>query len=180
MDGNKALKLIEREEIYKARTFKLFKEIYRGENGDVLIEAVRHRGAVAILPLLPDGKIILERQYRYTIAKWIIEAPAGTLEEGESDETCASRELMEETGFRAKKLIKVGSIVMTPGYDDEMIRLFVAFVDDKPESTNLDEDELISIVPFSAQQITDMIKKGEIFDAKTIALFFMSRELGVF
>ncbi len=69
---------------------------------------------------------------------------------------------------------------MTPGYDDEMIRLFVAFVDDKAESTNLDEDELISIVPFSAQQIIEMIKKGEIFDAKTIALFFMSKELGIF
>ncbi|MGC8662080.1 MAG: NUDIX hydrolase [Nitrososphaeria archaeon] len=180
MDSNKTPKLIGRKEIYKARTFKLFKEIYHGENGDVLIEAVRHRGAVAILPLLPDGKIILERQYRYTISKWIIEVPAGTLEEGESDEACASRELTEETGYRVKKLIKVGSIVMTPGYDDEMIRLFVAFVDDKAESTNLDEDELISIVPFSAQQIIEMIKKGEIFDAKTIALFFMSKELGIF
>ncbi|MEM0146285.1 MAG: NUDIX hydrolase [Conexivisphaerales archaeon] len=180
MNNNKTPKLIEKKEIYKAKTFKLFKEIYRGENGDVTIETVRHRGAVAILPFLSDGRIILERQYRYTIAKWIIEAPAGTLEQGENDEACASRELTEETGYRAKKLIKVGSIVMTPGYDDEMIRLFVAFVNDKPESTNLDKDELINIVIFNTQQIIDMIKKGDIFDAKTIALFFMSKEFGIF
>ncbi len=179
-DNDKIPQLIERDEVYKARTFKLFREIYLGENGNVVIEAIRHRGAVAILPILPDNRIILERQFRYTISKWIIEAPAGTLEEGESDEKCALRELTEETGYRAKKLMKIGSIVMTPGYDDEMIRLFVAYVDNKAESTNLDNDELININLFSTKQIIEMIKKGEIFDAKTIALFYMSKELGIF
>ncbi len=177
---NKMPKLIERKEIYSGRTFKLFKEIYNGENGNVTIEAIRHRGAVAILPILPDKKIILERQFRYTISKWIIEAPAGTLEDGESDEDCALRELREETGYVAKKLVKLGSIVMTPGYDDEMIRLFVAYVDNKVESTKLDRDEMINVNLYSYQEISEMIKKGEIFDAKTIALFYMSKEFGIF
>jgi len=177
MNTDKSPKLVNREEIYKARTFALYKEFYRGENGEVLIEAIRHRGAVAVLPILPDGSIILEKQFRYTISKWIIEAPAGTLEAGESDEQCAIRELAEETGLTAKELIRVGAIVMTPGYDDEVIRLFVAHVDNTVKSTNLDKDELINTVKFNSRQITDMIKKGEIYDAKTIALFFMSKEM---
>jgi len=173
-------RLIERKEIYSGRTFKLFKEIYSGKNGNVTIDAIRHRGAVAILPILPDGRIILEKQFRYTISRWIIEAPAGTLEEGESDEACARRELKEETGYVVEKLVKIGSIAMTPGYDDEVIRLFVAYVSNKVESRKLDEDEMININYYTHQEINEMIKKGEIFDAKTIALFYLSKELGFF
>lgn len=129
-------------------------------------EVVEHWGSAAILPLL-DNKIIMEKQYRYAIDKELYEIPAGTLEKGESPEECAARELVEETGYRASKLEKLGKCYMTPGYCTELIHFFVATDLERVKEHEMDADEQISIVTIKIDDAVKMILNGEIQDAKT-------------
>jgi len=130
-------------------------------------EIVRHPGAVAIVPVLPDGRIVLVRQYRYAAGKPLLEIPAGTLEEGEDPVECARRELIEETGYEASDLKEILSCYMAPGYSDEVIHFYEAHglreVGASPE-----EDESIEVEVSELGQIVRMIEENVIEDAKTI------------
>jgi len=130
-------------------------------------DVVRHPGAVAIVPVLPDRRIVLVRQFRYAAGKTLLEIPAGTLEPGESVIDCARRELIEETGFRAEKMEPILSCYMAPGYSNEIIHFFVARglveVGVDPEW-----DEEISVEPFSVDEVHRMIDENSIEDAKTV------------
>jgi NTP pyrophosphohydrolases including oxidative damage repair enzymes len=171
-------KLLSSEMIYRGRVFTVYKEIFMTEKGETVIEVVRHRGAVAILPVLPDGRIVLEKQYRYSIRDFIYEVPAGTLEEKEKPESCAKRELTEETGFVAETLDYITKILMSPGYVDEQIYLFVARVKQSVSQTNLDRDEIIQTVIMKPEEAIEMIKNGKIIDSKTISLILLAKSLG--
>ena len=136
-----------------------------GENG--IREWVNHPGAVCCVPLLPDGKIVLIRQYRYALGKEMIELPAGKLDMKETPEDCAIRELEEEIGYKANKITFLTNIHPAIGFADE--KMWIYFAEDL-EKTNqkLDSDELIEIIPTKLEDALEMVWNGEITDVKTI------------
>lgn len=135
-------------------------------NKDVL----KHPGACGVITITNEGKIMLIKQYRKAIEETIYEIPAGKLKIGEDPEKCAYRELEEETGYKADKLIYLGKIAISPGYCDEYLYLYKAVGLVKTE-TNFDEDEFIEIEYFNHDEVKGMIKNGMIKDAKTICAF---------
>lgn len=141
-------------------------------------EIVRHRGAVAILPLHEDGQITLIRQYRLAAGATLWEIPAGTLEPGEDPRDCAIRELQEEAGLRPGNLVRLGGVFPAPGYSSEYIHLFVA-TDLTPSVLQGDDDESIETVVVSLDEALAMVGRGEIENAMAvIALLWVSRWLG--
>lgn len=142
------------------------------------LDLIRHPGASAIVPFLSEREVLLIRQYRYAAGGYIHEVPAGKLDPGESPEICAARELEEETGKRAGRLESLGSILTTPGFTDERIHLFAAF-DLTPGQRNLDDDELIELVPMPLQQALEMIWTDQLPDAKSaLALLHAAQRVG--
>jgi len=166
------MKTLRREDIYSGKIFNVFRELIEREGKRYFVEIVEHPGAVVILPLKRDGKVIMVKQYRYPIRKTIYELPAGTLEENEIPEKCALRELLEETGYRAKKIEYLGSFYASPGYSTEILYAYLAkelyFSKQK-----LEIDEKITIVDFTLKEIVNMINKGLIRDSKTITTLFL-------
>jgi ADP-ribose pyrophosphatase len=147
--------------------------------GKMITRAImRSPGVCVIVPSLPDGRIMLVRQYRYPIGGELWELPAGTLgarEEGgrviplETPETCAARELTEETGYEAAELTKLAEWYAMPGGNDQRVYLFVA-IGLRRREQRLDDGEFIEEVrAFAAHELTQMIARGEIRDAKTLA-----------
>ena len=142
------------------------------------LDLIRHPGASAIVPFLSDDEVLLIRQYRYAAGGYIHEVPAGKLDPGESPETCAIRELEEETGKKAGRLESLGSILTTPGFTDERIHLFAAF-DLEAGERNLDDDELIELVPMPLTQALEMVWSDQLPDAKSaLALLQAARRVG--
>lgn len=136
-------------------------------------EFIRHPGAVAIVPVLDDGRIVLVKQCRYPMDTIMWEIPAGKLDHGtqEDPDDCARRELSEETGYEAKHWQKLVSIATAPAFTDEVIHLYKAWGLEK-FSQHTDEDEFIGVGIFSPQEVKDMILRGEIFDAKTLCALY--------
>ena len=131
-------------------------------------EYVRHPGAVAIVPLFEDGRLLLERQFRYPHGREFIEVPAGKLEPGEPHLETARRELLEETGYTAAEWTRLGVIHTAVGYTDEAIELFVArkLV---PGARNLDVGEFLETLILPFEEALQMIRDGRITDAKSVA-----------
>ncbi len=143
---------------------------------------VRHSGASAIVPVLEaEGKdpvVLLIRQYRYAAEGFLYEIPAGRLDEGETPEECARRELKEETGYSASDLKLLTTIFTTPGFTDERIHLFVASGLIAGTSA-LESDEILEISPTPMSQALEMIRSGVIKDGKTIVgLLLAARAAG--
>ncbi|MBS7631177.1 NUDIX hydrolase [Candidatus Bathyarchaeota archaeon] len=130
-------------------------------------DIVEHPGAVAIIPILSDGRILLVRQYRYAVDKELLEIPAGTMERGESPKECAARELSEETGYEAERMEELTRFYTAPGYSSELIYLFMA-EGLKPCPRSLEEDEEIRVEAFELDQVLEMISRHIIEDGKTI------------
>ncbi|CVK17555.1 NUDIX hydrolase [Sporomusa sphaeroides] len=130
-------------------------------------EVVEHPGAVAVVPITKTGQVVLVRQFRHPVGRIILEVPAGKLDRNEKPEDCALRELAEETGFVANKLHKLTSMYTTPGFSNEVIHLYLA--EDLVESDQRpDEDEFIKTEQYTPEQIRQMIRSGEICDAKSL------------
>lgn len=139
---------------------------------------VRHPGAVAILPILDDGRICLIRNLRRAVGETLIEVPAGTLEPGEPPNACALRELTEETGFVAGELASLGWFYKSPGILDERMYLFLA-TKLTQQAKNLMPDEQIENLIVSLDEAIAMIDTGEIHEAKTIvAILRYARRIG--
>ncbi len=136
-----------------------------GENG--IREWIKHPGAVCCMPILPNGKIALIKQYRYSVRKMMIELPAGKLDKNEAPEDCAIRELEEEIGYKANKITFLTNIHPAIGFADEKMWIYLA---EDLEKTNqkLDSDELIEIIPTKLEDALEMVWNGEITDVKTI------------
>lgn len=142
-------------------------------------ELVRHPGAAAVVPLLPSGEVLLVRQYRYATGGWLLEIPAGTLDPGESPESCAYREVEEETGYKAGKLEPLGWIWTTPGFTDEKIWLYVA-TDLSPTSQALDHDEVLTVERMGFAEAVALASRGGLADGKSIcALLRAARHLSL-
>lgn len=134
-------------------------------------ELVRHHGAVAVLARRPDGKFLFVRQFRIGSQEVMLEVVAGILEAGEVPELAARRELKEETGHDTVSIRSMGHIFPTPGYVDEKINVFFAEVDEKPGERNLDDDERLEVVALSAGEFRELIRRGEVTDGKTLAMW---------
>lgn len=142
------------------------------------LDMIRHPGASAVVPFLSDDEVLLIRQYRWAAGGEIYEVPAGKLDPGEDPETCARRELEEETGWRAGRCEHLATIYTTPGFTDEQIHLF-AGRDLTPATQNLEHDEIIELVPMRLDAALEMVWRGELPDAKSaLALIHVARQLG--
>jgi ADP-ribose pyrophosphatase len=165
------------ETVLRGRVFNVRRDTINIDDRRIVREVVEHPGAVAIIPVLDTGEIILVRQYRHAVGDELLEIPAGTIEDGEKPEECAERELVEETGYRAGTLVKIGEYFLAPGYSTELIHLFKAARLVKVGADN-QEDEDIMIVPCRFEDALEMVDRGLIRDAKTIAgLFIFSRNV---
>ncbi|MBU1298200.1 MAG: NUDIX hydrolase [Bacteroidetes bacterium] len=166
------LKLLKRNIIYNGKVFNVIVDDVEYESGNYLIrEVAEHSGGAVIFAVFPDEKIILIRQHRYPINKFIYELPAGKLNPNEDPLDCAKREFEEETGYKANKWQKLTAIYTTPGFCSEQLHIYMA-QDLYPAENgrNLEEGELtmtVEILPL--EKVIEMIKNQEIVDGKTIS-----------
>ena len=162
-------KTVQSTEIFKGKVVTLTVDDVILPNGKpAKREIIHHPGAVAIIPITKDGKIVFVEQYRKALERTIVEIPAGKLEPGEEPAVCARRELEEETGYGAKELTHIQSFYTSPGFANEIIHLFVAKdlykIEEKRE---LDEDEFVSIIEATLEEAEEMVKNQQIYDTKT-------------
>ena len=130
-------------------------------------EIIEHRGAAAMLAIDKDNKVILVKQHRYPRGD-VLEIPAGTLEKGENPKKCAFRELQEETGYKARKMVPLITYYPSVGYNTEAIHCFVASGISNTGDLELDDDEIISVIKIDLNKLIKMILLGKIIDSKTI------------
>jgi ADP-ribose pyrophosphatase len=161
--------------VHKGRIVDLSIDTVRFPDGSTgELELIRHRGASAVLPLLgapedADPVVLLVRQYRYAAGGYVYEVPAGMPDRnGEPWEDCARRELEEETGQRAGSLQYLTRIFTTPGFTDEVIRLYLAW-DLEAGNRQLDHDEFVEVVRVPFSQAVEWVRDGTIVDCKSIA-----------
>ncbi|MFN6517731.1 MAG: NUDIX hydrolase [Nostoc sp. CreGUA01] len=139
-------------------------------------ECIRHPGGALAVPVTPEGKLVLVRQYRFAVQGRILEFPAGTLERNEDPLETVQREIQEETGYSAQKWHKLGEFFLAPGYSDEIIYAFLAQDLEKLETPPAqDGDEDIETVFLTPEELEKAILHGEPVDAKSISSFFLAR-----
>jgi ADP-ribose pyrophosphatase len=165
--------------VHTGRYLKVRVDRVKVGSGEHVYDLVLHPGAVAILPVTPDGRILLEKQYRHALGQTILEIPAGTLEEGETPEDCAKRELMEETGYRPTHLIKLGVVYTAPGYSNERIHLFYAKVIKEKGGPAPEPDETITVGSYTMSHVSSMVRRGLLLDSKSLSALFIAERLGL-
>ncbi len=138
-------------------------------------EIVEHPGAVGIIPITDDGKLILVRQYRKPVEKFLLEIPAGRLEINEEPRETGLRELKEETGYQAEKLEYVFEFYPSAGITTEKIHLFIAR-GLTPGETDFDSGEFLETEIVSIKDLERMVKRGEILDSKTVIGLYLAKE----
>ena len=153
--------------LFKGEVVGIRKDIIKSRRGQFSQEIVEHPGAVAIVPIIGENMVMV-KQLRYSSKKIMLELPAGTLEKDENPDECARRELIEETGYIASSLKKMLQFYVAPGYDTEIVHIYLATNLIKNEQ-KLDKYEDIDVLKISVNDILLMIKKNEIDDAKSIA-----------
>ncbi len=167
-------KLVDSKLLYDGRIIKLRRDtVTLPDGGSSTREVVEHPGAVAIVPVTADGRVVLVRQYRHAVGALTLEIPAGTLAPGEEPLSCAYRELEEETGYTAGSLQYLSSVYTTPGFTNEKIHLYVAGqLSEAKQST--DDDEFINVEIYTSEQIRSFINTGAICDAKSMLALLLS------
>jgi ADP-ribose pyrophosphatase len=168
MDSHLRETRIDGELAYDGHFLKVSRDRIKLPDGSETVrELIRHPGAVVILPLLPDGRVLLERQFRYPNDRVFIEFPAGKIDPGEDPLACAKRELEEETGYTATEWNFVCTIHNAIAYSDEHLDIFLAR-DLTQGEAKLDEGEFLELFSATIPELLDMVKRGEITDVKTI------------
>ena len=163
-------------EIYKGKIVHLVVERVTLPNGHTTtLEIVHHPGAAAVVPFLSPDEVLLVRQYRHATGGYLLEVPAGKLDPGEIPEACAMRETEEETGYRPGRLERLGAILTTPGFTDEVIHLFAAYDLDRTQ-VRTEDDEVLSVERLPFAEAVARVDRGEIRDAKSVcALLLVAR-----
>jgi ADP-ribose pyrophosphatase len=171
-------KILKSQILYKGKVFDHQVDEIEYASGNIGIREVAiHPGGAVVVPVKDDGKIILVKQFRYPLQKTLIELPAGKLDKGEDPLICATRELEEETGYRAKEIKKLGEIYTAPGYCTEVLHIYFAggLI---PGNHNREEGEMgMEILELSVQEIESLILSGKITDAKTIVGIYYFKNL---
>ena len=160
---------IEQRLMHQGKVVGFYEDIVKLPSGKVVTwDLVKHKGAAAVVPVTEKGTILLVKQYRNALDQETLEIPAGGIEPGETSLECVTREIEEETGYRAGKMEHLMTIVTAIGFCDEKIPIYVAS-DLRPSKQHLDEDEFIDVKEFTIEEIKEMIFDGRIIDAKTIS-----------
>jgi ADP-ribose pyrophosphatase len=166
------------EDVYSGKFLNLKKDIVQLPDGNTTFrEYLIHPGAVAIMPVLSDGRILLERQFRYPVDAAMIEIPAGKLDQGEDPLLCAQRELLEETGYSAKSWEFLGRIHPVISYSTEIIDIYLA-KDLTLGERALDDGEFLDVFAATLDEMHEWIANGAITDVKTIiSVYHLARRL---
>ncbi len=163
--------------VYDGRILNLrVDQLMLGNGKTAKREIIEHRGAAAIVPIIQGRDVVLVHQYRYAVATDLLEVPAGTMEQGETPEECAVRELEEETGYRCKEIEKILEFFPVPGYSTEKIHVYIAKGLSKSKM-NTEDDEQISVEILPMENALEKVRSGEIHDAKSICALFRAAEL---
>lgn len=166
------------EQMFDGKLLDVRRDRVRLPNGhEALREYVRHPGAVVIIPLLADSRLVFERQYRYPIGRTMLELPAGKIDPGEPIETTARRELLEETGHVASVWRYLGLMHPCIGYSDERIEIFLASGLSRESSPQLDHGEFLEVLNLTLGEALDGVRVGTITDAKTITALFWAEKV---
>jgi len=161
-------KILQSEKLHEGRIFDLSQRRVLLPNGEESIrDVIEHNGAAAIIAVTDEGKLVMVRQYRDGPEAVLLEIPAGKLDPGEDPQTCALRELAEETGYRAGKIKKLFDMYPVAAYCSEQITIYLA-EDLTLGATNLDAGEFVEIELFSLTELLKMIDNNELKDMKTI------------
>ena len=153
---------------YQGKLFSFVSEDVTLPNGTrAEMAVVRHPGSTAVVPLLDNDTVVMERQYRHALRDYLLEIPAGTMEPGEKPLDCARRELEEETGYQAKQMIELGPVHILPAYSDEITHVYIAR-ELHLTRQRLDKDEILDVVHYPLDQTLAMISDGRITDALTV------------
>ena len=167
--GHSAAKILSSEIIYKGPVFGVRRdEVLEPGGVRAIREVITHPGSVVVLPILPDGRILLIQQYRYATRQYLWELVAGRIDSGESVRRAAARELIEETGYRAKRFHVFLDVFPTPGFLEE--RMYILLAENLTAGeAQPEEDERITAKAFTRADLEEMIRKNVLRDAKTIA-----------
>jgi ADP-ribose pyrophosphatase len=163
-------KTLSSQEIYNGTIIKVSLDEVQLPNGHTSKrEIVRHPGAVAIIALTDDKKLLLVRQYRKPLDMIIYEIPAGKLEPGEKPFDCVQRELEEETGYKSDSIVHLQSFYTSPGFADEIVHVYYTDRLEKLEnSAGLDDDEFLDLLEITIDEAGKLIEENKIYDAKTV------------
>jgi ADP-ribose pyrophosphatase len=173
---NKKAQVLKSETIYEGQAFGVRRdELIEPTGIRTTREVVTHPGSVVVLPVLPGGRIVMVRQYRHATRQYLWELVAGRMERGENPKKAAQRELIEETGYRAKKFRVFLDVFPTPGFLEERMYILLAEGVTAGEAQP-EEDEKLLVASYTRKQLQQMMRNGKLKDAKSIAglLFYFS------
>jgi len=166
---------LEQEQIYRGRAFAVEKvKVRLPDNRITHYDLVVHTGAVTLVPIDEENRILFVRQYRMGAKNMLLELPAGTLDEGEEPALCAAREIREETGFAAKNIKKLGEFFLAPGYSSENMHVFL-MSGLYPAPLEQDEDEFLQVEAIPIKNVWEMIHTNQIHDGKTLACLLLAK-----
>jgi len=172
---NERPKTISEKTICKNAHFVCKEDVYQIADGhETVYHYVVRSGTVVVIPTLPDGRIVMTRQYRYLQNKESIEFPSGSLRGEETASDAATRELKEETGYTVDELIKIGEVEPSNGCMRNPTHIYLSFVSEQGEQ-QLDETELIEVVYRRPDEVDQMVERNDIWDSLTISAWAMAR-----
>ena len=166
-ESEESIRLGRRTELSRGAVITLVER----EVEDKTYRVVEHPGASCAVPVTPEGKIVLIRQFRVAVGEWIWEIPAGTLEPEESPEECMAREVVEEIGWEAESLDSLGSILTSPGFSSQRMHLFVAHLS-RYVGTKHEDTERINVHELDWDEVQGMMEREEIRDAKSLVALY--------
>jgi ADP-ribose pyrophosphatase len=168
-------KTLKSEIVYEGKAFNVRREqLLLPDEKTTWFDLVVHPGAVTLIPIDSQGRVLLVRQYRHAVGKELLELPAGTLEAGEDPDVCAAREVREETGMSAGKIIKIGEFYLVPGYSTEYMYIYIAS-ELQADPLPGDDDEFITVEAYPLNELPDLISKGVLQDAKSLAALSLAQ-----
>ena len=169
-------KELSREDHYRGRIVTVHTDTVQLDDGTTAFrEIVDHPGGVGIVAVDAEGGVFMVRQYRYAMGKELLEIPAGKLEKGEDPYECAVRELGEETGCTAGKIVPLGTLYPSPGYTREVLYIYLA-LDLREGESHPDEGEFLDVLRMPLDKLCDMAENGEISDAKSVIGLLRARK----
>ncbi len=169
-DGHLVEITLDSQELFKGKLLHAWRDTVKlPDGGTATREYVKHPGAVVIVPLLDDGRVLLERQYRYPVQQVMIEFPAGKIDPGEDRLVCARRELFEETGYTAREWAHAGQLHPVISYSTEFIDIWFARGLVDGGKRNLDHGEFLDVFSATPQELLEWCRDGQVTDAKTLS-----------
>ena len=178
VDAHLVESCIESEQVWQGRLLDVRRDRVRLPDGSEGVrEYVTHPGAVVIIPVLPNGKLIFERQYRYPVGRVMLELPAGKIDPNEDPFLTAKRELQEETGHTAESWRHLGTMHPTIGYANERIEIFLAQSLTSLGQNNLDEGEFLELIELSLDEAMDSVRQGTLTDGKTLSALLWAEKV---